>query len=107
MIEFLYTGDYSYCLQKIQETEYGETSDQEENLLPHVYMNAITNYYDIKALAILSKEKLQAATSSAQSPAGRALLDTATEALRRTGDTALHDTLAEATAGKLRQKPGC
>lgn len=103
MIEFLYTGDYSCCVQEIQETADGEPSEQEEYLLPHVYMNAIADYYDIKALVTLSKEKLQAAASSSQSPDGTALLDAAAEALRRTGDTALHDTLAEATAGKLRQ----
>lgn len=98
MIEFLYTGDYSSPLQEAQETQDG-VAPELENLLQHVHMNGIADYYDIKPLATLSREKLQAAYS----PEGTALLDAATEALRKTGDAALHGALAEATAGKLRQ----
>ncbi|KGQ10249.1 hypothetical protein BBAD15_g4410 [Beauveria bassiana D1-5] len=104
MVEFLYTGDYGSPLHEAQETNdasvAGSTAS-DDDLLQHVYLNSIADYYGIKALAELSKAKLQKASENASTEA--ALLDAAKEALGRTGDTTLHAMLAEATAKNIRQ----
>ncbi|KAM3477452.1 hypothetical protein MY8738_006426 [Beauveria namnaoensis] len=98
MVEFLYTGDYKP--QPHQAEDKRDNTAPEENLVQHILVNSIADYYDIKALADLSKEKLQHASQDANKSH---LLEAATVALSRTGDTTVHAVLADATAKNIRQ----
>ncbi|KAH8709824.1 Speckle-type POZ protein-like [Beauveria bassiana] len=98
MVEFLYTGDYKPQFHQDEETNDDEVP--EEDPVQHVLVNSIADYYDIKALADLSKEKLQHALRDANKSH---LLEAATVALSRTGDTTVHAMLAEEIAKNIRQ----
>ncbi|TQW01058.1 BTB/POZ domain-containing protein [Cordyceps javanica] len=104
MVEFLYTGDYGSPLHEAQETNdasvAGSTAS-DDDLLQHISLNSIADYYGIKALAELSKAKLQQASENASNKAS--LLDAAKEALGQTGDLTLHAMLAKLTAKNIRQ----
>ncbi|KAM3525799.1 hypothetical protein NHJ13051_003790 [Beauveria bassiana] len=132
LVEFLYTGDYKprphqaeenrddtapeeNLAQQMLATSIVDSSDRQhhqaedasqvpapdEDLVQHVLVNSIADYYDIKALADLSKEKLRHAAQIVKNKS--LLLDAATVALSRTGDTTVHAVLADATAKNIRQ----
>ncbi|KAM3503050.1 hypothetical protein MY10362_004447 [Beauveria mimosiformis] len=71
-----------------------------EVLVQHVLVNSIADYYDIPALADLSKEKLQHASKNVKNKS--LVLEAATVALSKTGDATVHAMLAEATAEDIR-----
>lgn len=103
MLEFLYTGDYGSLPQETDKNDNSSTfsagHDEDEALLQHVYVNSIADYYDIKVLADLTRSKLWDASQNTSSP--MSILEAAKVALSRTGDVALHDMLAEATADDI------
>lgn len=120
MLEFLYTGDYGSLADETDEEDNSyltcraapEDTDEEDNssltsraapeedLLQHVYVNSIADYYNVKTLANLTRAKLRDALQN-QSNA-MLVLDAAKEALSRTGDTTLHDMLADAAANNTK-----
>ncbi|KAM3433124.1 hypothetical protein MY4824_006179 [Beauveria thailandica] len=86
--------------QPHQAEETTENAAPQEDLVQHVLVNSIADYYDIPALADLSKEKLRHASQNATNKS--LVLAAATEALSRTGDATVHAMLAEATAKDIR-----
>ncbi|TQV97278.1 hypothetical protein V2A60_000099 [Cordyceps javanica] len=105
MVQFLYTADYGPSLPDSERPDDGavvvaSSAAQEQDLLQHVHLNSIADYYNIKALADLSKTKIRDALQNT-APDEASLLDAAKEALNTTGDTSLHDMLAEAAAGNI------
>lgn len=110
MLEFLYTGDYgSLTAPGSLVGQVGETDEplaspaavEQDDLLQHVRLNSIADYYDIKPLAELSKAKLRLASQNTLNEP--VLLNVAQEALNRTGDTTLHTMLAEAIGTNIRK----
>ncbi|KAM0737909.1 hypothetical protein ACQRIT_007913 [Beauveria bassiana] len=83
------------------EEETSQDPAPDEDLVQHVLVNSIADYYDIKALADLSKEKLRHAAQIVKNKS--LLLDAETVALSRTGDITVHAVLADATAKNIRQ----
>lgn len=72
-----------------------------ENTMNHVHVNAIADYYDIKALTELAIEKIQAAYGKDWDK--QSFLDATEEALAKTGDGSLHEMMAFLAATHIKE----
>ncbi|KAL7792146.1 hypothetical protein V8C37DRAFT_380910 [Trichoderma ceciliae] len=128
MVEFLYTGNYDNQSQEqskaVTAAPRGVKSQHEdssapkatganppvatlvpaEDMLHHVRVNAIADYYGIQGLTLLANQKIQEAYQSKWD--ATAFLGLAKEALSVTGDKSLHRMMALLTAQNMRELLG-
>ncbi|KAL7810873.1 BTB/POZ protein [Trichoderma gracile] len=101
LVEFLYTGDYdSQPHQELQPVQ-----EQTRGTVLHVRVNAIADYYGVKALGHLATQKVEQAFQDKWDP--KVFLITAKEALGASGDKTLHDSMAKIAAENMTALAGC
>lgn len=111
LVEFLYTGDYGRQPQEpqpVQEQTQGvvNTDDQDTpGTVLHVRVNAIADYYGVKALGHLATQKIKQAFQDKWDP--QTFMITAKEALGASGDKTLHDAMARIAAENMTDLVGC
>ncbi|KAL6891720.1 BTB/POZ protein [Trichoderma longibrachiatum] len=111
LVEFLYTGDYDRLPQEPQpvleeQTQGAVTIDPDTpSTVLHVRVNAIADYYGVKALGHLATHKVQQAFQDKWDP--KTFMITAKEALGASGDKALHDSMARIAAQNMTDLVGC
>ncbi|KAL6880829.1 BTB/POZ protein [Trichoderma novae-zelandiae] len=109
LVEFLYTGDYDRQPQEPQpaqeQTPALTTDPDTPGTVLHVRVNAIADYYGVKALGPLANQKIQQAFQDKWDP--KAFMITAKEALGASGDKTLHDSMACIAAHNMTDLVGC
>ncbi|TFB05534.1 hypothetical protein CCMA1212_003178 [Trichoderma ghanense] len=100
LVEFLYTGDYDRQPQEPQPAQ-----EQTQGTVLHVRVNAIADYYGVKALGHLATQKVKQAFQDNWDP--KTFMITAKEALGASGDKTLHDSMARIAAQNMTDLVGC
>lgn len=111
MLQFLYTGDYTVSQAPQNGTaplpaQEGEEADAHIHpldtdwvLSQHIRVNAIADYYNIQTLAEKSTANIRNAVQAHGDPA--TVMEAASFAVQRTGDSGMLSAMAEAVSGHL------